>query len=227
MKGELVGAERDWITFGSSEDADYCYKNGQILRGSEPVMDLSGTPFESPVLGGCTGAAVAAVVDACGVPHDVAATAARRFEPLPHRLQQVGEIAGVGYINDSKATNLTAVAAALQSCGRNVHLIAGGLPKESDYTFIKEILAERVRSIYLIGQVSRAMYQAWNEVCPCVECGTLEIAFNTAQNAAKPGGTILLSPGCASFDQFCGFEERGERFMALFQESVQSGGGAS
>jgi UDP-N-acetylmuramoylalanine--D-glutamate ligase len=226
MKEELGEAERDWITFGSSADADYYYKEGAVLHGSDPIMDLSSTLFESPILGGCSGAAVAAVAAVCGIPHDVASAAARLFEPLPHRLQRVGEIDGVAYVNDSKATNLSAMAAALQACGQNVHLIAGGLPKESDYTFIKEILAQRVRRIYLIGQVSRVMYQAWNGVCPCVECGTLEIAFDTAKNAAKPGETVLLSPGCASFDQFRSFEERGERFIALFQESVQ-GGGAS
>ncbi|MCK4564442.1 MAG: UDP-N-acetylmuramoyl-L-alanine--D-glutamate ligase [Verrucomicrobia bacterium] len=224
LQGDLGGAERKWITFGSSPEADYFYRDGRVFRESDAVMDLSGTLFESPVLGGCTGASVAAVAQACGVPCSVAADAARRFEPLPHRLQRVGEIGGVAYVNDSKATNLAAMAVGLEACGQDIHLIAGGVPKESDYTFIKEILAERVRSIYLVGQVSRAMYQAWNGVCSCVECGTLETAFNTAQNAAKPGETVLLSPGCASFDQFRSFEERGERFMALFHESVQSGG---
>jgi len=119
------------------------------------------------------------------------------------------------------------MAAALETCGKNVHLIAGGLPKESEYTFVKEILAERVRSIYLIGQASRSMYLAWNGVCPCVECGTLEKAFNTAKNAARAGETVLLSPGCASFDQFRSFEERGERFEALFRDAIQAGGDAS
>ena len=224
LKEDLEGTERKWTTFGSSPEADYFYRNGRIFCGNKSVVDLFGTLFESPVLGGCTGAAVAAVAQACGVPFEIAAEAARSFEPLSHRLQRVGEIGGVAYVNDSKATNLAAMAVGLETCGKNVHLIAGGVPKESGYTFIKEILAERVRRIYLVGQVSRAMYQAWNEVCSCVECGTLEIAFKSAQNAAKPGETILLSPGCSSFDQFRSFEERGERFMALFHGSVQEGG---
>jgi len=224
---DLGGAEREWTTFGDSPEADYFFENGRVFQGLESVLDLSGTLFDSPILGSCTGAAVAAVAAAAGIPFKVAEAAARGFEPLPHRLQRVGEISGVVYINDSKATNLAAVAAALQACGPGIHLIAGGLAKESDYTFIKEILAEQVRSIYLIGQVSRAMHQAWNGVCLCVECGTLETAFNTAKSAAKPGETVLLSPGCASFDQFAGFEERGERFMALFHGSVQGGGDAS
>jgi len=215
---------RDWTTFGGSPEADYSYRNGRVFQGSEPVVDLSDTLFDSPVLGGCTGAAVVAVAHACGVEFAVAEAAARRFEPLPHRLQRLGEIGGVAYVNASKATNLAATAAALQACGPDIHLIAGGLSKESDYTFIKEILVERVRSIYLVGQVSRAMHRAWNGVCRCVECGTLETAFKTAQNAAEPGETVLLSPGCASFDQLRSFEERGERFAALFHEPVQGGG---
>jgi UDP-N-acetylmuramoylalanine--D-glutamate ligase len=222
--GGDVGGERQWITFGGTPDADYFFEKGKVFSKTGPELDLTGTLFDSPVLGGCTGAAVAAVADQLGIPMEFVEQTARGFKPLPHRLQKIGEIDGVAYVNDSKATNLAAVAAALQTCASGVHLIAGGLPKETNFTFIKEVLAERAQSIYLTGQSSRAMYQAWNEVCPCVECGSLEIAFNTARNAAKPGETVLLSPGCASFDQFKSFEERGERFIELYQEWVQCGG---
>ncbi len=210
-----------WITFSESPDADYRFEDGRVFRGSEPVLDLSGTLFDSPVLGSCTGAAVAAMADAAGIAPVYAEQAAQAFEALPHRLEKVGEHLGVVYLNDSKATNLAAMAAGLQTCGKNVHLIAGGQPKESDYFFVKEILAERVRSIYVIGQASRAMYLAWNGVCSCVECGSLEKAFSSAQDAAVAGDTILLSPGCASFDQFSSFEERGERFVALFRNAAK------
>jgi UDP-N-acetylmuramoylalanine--D-glutamate ligase len=226
LQGDVAG-DRNWITFGATPESDYFFGNGKVFQGLEVVLDLSGTLFDSPILGSCSGAAVAAVADACGIPREAAERAARRFKPLPHRLETVGELAGVTYMDDSKATNLAAMAAALSACGNSIHLIAGGLPKESDYTFVKEILAERVRSIYVIGQASRAMYQAWSGVCPCVECGTLEEAFGAARNASAAGDTILLSPGCASFDQFRGFEERGERFAALFRNAVQAGGDAS
>jgi len=224
---EDAGSDRNWVTFGRSPDADFQFDRGRILHHGNPVLDLTGTLFDSPIIGSCTGAAVAAFCAASGVPMTAAAEAARAFQPLPHRVQRLGEIKGITFVNDSKATNLAAMAAALETCGKNVHLIAGGLPKESEYTFVKEILAERVRSIYLIGQASRSMYLAWNGVCPCVECGTLEKAFNTAKNAARAGETVLLSPGCASFDQFRSFEERGERFEALFRDAIQAGGDAS
>jgi UDP-N-acetylmuramoylalanine--D-glutamate ligase len=222
-----VEADRNWVTFGKTADADFRYDRGGVLCGSKTVLDLTGTVFDSPIIGSCTGAAMAAFCSVSGVPPSAAEAAARAFQPLPHRLQQLGESNGVLYVNDSKATNLAATAADLEACGKGIHLIAGGLPKESDYTFVKEILAERVRSIYLIGQASRAMYAAWNGVCPCVECGTLEEAFSTAAKAARSGEIVLLSPGCASFDQFRSFEERGDRFTALFRDAVQAGGDAS
>lgn len=221
-----VAGDRDWITFGGASPARFHFENGRVFDGLVPVLDLSGTMFDSPILGSCTGAAVAAVAAAAGVPFAIVERAARELEPLPHRIQRIGAFGGVVFVNDSKATNLAAMATALHACGRGIHLIAGGLPKESDYTLVKEILAERVRSIYLIGQASRAMYHAWNGICPCVECGSLEGAFSAARHAARAGETILLSPGCASFDQFRSFEERGERFSALFHE-LMVGGDAS
>ena len=221
-----AGADRNWVTFGTSPEADFRYERGRVLHGKTPVLDLAGTVFGSPIIGSCTGAATAAFCAVSGVPPAAAEAAARAFQPLPHRLQHLGELNGIVFVNDSKATNLSALTAALESCGKGIHLIAGGLPKETDYTFVKEILAERVRSIYLIGQASRAMYSAWSGVCACVECGTLEEAFNTAENAAREGETVLLSPGCASFDQFRSFEERGNRFAALFRDAVQAGGDA-
>jgi len=223
---QAVEGERNWVTFGTSPEADFYFQEGKVLHDKKPVMDLSGTVFDSPIIGSCTGAAIAAFCATSGVSSVAAETAARAFQPLPHRVQRLGEINGVAFVNDSKATNLAAMAAALETCGKGIHLIAGGLPKESDYTFVKEILAERVRSIYLIGQASRAMYLAWNGVCPCVECGTLEKAFSTAGNAAGAGEIVLLSPGCASFDQFRSFEERGDRFETLFRDAVQAGGDA-
>jgi UDP-N-acetylmuramoylalanine--D-glutamate ligase len=224
---DLVPGTRDWVTFGDSPAADYFFKNKKVSGRDGEVLDLSSTLFESPILGACTGAAVAAVAVACGVAPAFAESAARCFLPLPHRLERVGEIDGVVFVDDSKATNLAAMAAALAACGENIHLIAGGLPKESDYTFVKEILAQRVRSIYVIGQASGAMFQAWSGVCPCVECGTLEEAFGAAKSAARAGETVLLSPGCASFDQFCSFEERGDCFKKLFIDLEQAANGAS
>ena len=219
-----VAGDRTWITFGDTDSADFHFENGAVLHHGVESLNLSGTLFDTPVLGGCTGAAVAAALTAADVSMDAVASVAREFVPLPHRMQKLGELGGVVYINDSKATNLAALAAAVQGCRAPVHLIAGGLAKESDYTFVKEVLAERVLRIYLIGKASRSMYQAWKTVCSCVECVTLECAFKSAQEAARSGDIVLLSPGCASFDQFGSFEERGDRFSELFHLAEQSCG---
>lgn len=209
-----VDEPRQWVTFGNG--GRYHFQGGKIFQELEKVFNLEGTLFDSPTLGGCTGGATAAVCGAAGLDFGNFERAARAFKPLRHRLERLGEIGGVRFINDSKATNLAAMGAALEATGHNIHLIAGGLPKESDYTFVKEILAERVRTLYVIGQSSQAMFEAWKTVCSCVECGTLEGAFSKAVEAAETGDSILLSPGCASFDQFSSFEERGDLFKKLF-----------
>ncbi|MDZ8117122.1 UDP-N-acetylmuramoyl-L-alanine--D-glutamate ligase [Pontiella agarivorans] len=216
-----VSGERNWVTFGAGGVYQFC--SGQVFHGLKNVLNLTGTLFDSPVIGSCTGAAAAAAFEAGGLEMQTLERSAKSFKPLRHRLQRLGEVRGVFYVNDSKATNLAAMTAALGAIGRDIHLIAGGLPKESDYTFVKEILAERVRTIYVIGQASRAMFEAWSTVCPCVECGTLEEAFGQAAQAAEAGETVLLSPACASFDQFDSFEERGECFERLFNGVKHAG----
>lgn len=214
---------QQWISFGEWATADYRFYEGQIWHDGVAVMRLQDTLFDNPVLGPCTGAAVAAVMAAAEVSLEAAERVAQQFEPLPHRMQKLGEIDGVVYVNDSKATNLAAMAAALQGCRAPVHLIAGGLAKETDFSLVKEILAERTQRIYLVGRASRSMCLAWNRECFCQECGTLEVAFEAAKVAAQPGEVILLSPGCASFDQFSCFEERGACFLELFHAAKQAG----
>jgi UDP-N-acetylmuramoylalanine--D-glutamate ligase len=130
-------------------------------------------------------------------------------------MELVAELRGVRWINDSKATTLTALGAAVRMCGGPVRLIAGGLLKEKDLTSVKEVLAQRAAGVYLIGKASEEMAAAWSDVVPCSACDTLAVAVQKAWREARSGETILLSPGCASFDQFKDFEDRGERFRQL------------
>lgn len=197
-----------WKTFGTGADADFCYQDGRI----GPV-NLNGTRFANEILGSA-GAAVAAVCTACGISPSVMEHVAREFVPLPHRTELVAEINGVRYIDDSKATNLVAMCAAVRMCQGNVHLIAGGRPKESDFSLAKDLLAQRVSCLYLIGEASGAMQAAWGDAVRCDSCGTLETAVISAYQQAKPGDTVLLSPACTSFDQFRDYNERGDCFAA-------------
>lgn len=200
---------KPWKTFGTEEGADFHYSDGRVGG-----IDLNGTLFSNEILG-ATGAAVAAVCDACGVPPSAVEAAAQAFVPLPHRTEPVAEVGGVTYVDDSKATNLAALCAAVRMCAGKVHLIAGGRAKESDFNLAKDLLAQRVSHLYLIGEASGAMRDAWEDAVRCSSCGTLEAAVKAAQKQAKPGETVLLSPACTSFDQFRDFNERGDCFAAV------------
>jgi len=193
-------------TFGVEEGADYRFQDGKVGE-----IDLTGTYFDNEVLGAAA-AGVAAVADACGLPAGALEASARTFEPLPHRMQTVAEINGVTFIDDSKATNLAGMCAALRMVLGPIHLIAGGRAKETNLSFAKDLLAQHVSRLYLIGEASEAMHAAWGNSVECLPCETLEAAVSAASESARAGDTVLLSPACTSFDQFRSFSERGEVF---------------
>ena len=203
-----VDSSNAWKTFGTEAGVDFQYLDGKIGE-----IDLNGTLFANEVLG-AAGAAVAAVCAVCGISPSAVEAAARAFEPLPHRSALVAEIGGVRYVDDSKATNLAAMCAAVKMCPGKVHLIAGGRAKEKDFSLAKDLLAQRVSHLYLIGEASGAMQDAWGDAVGCDFCGTVEAAVLAAQKQAQPGETVLLSPACTSFDQFRDFNERGDCFAA-------------
>jgi len=146
------------------------------------------------------------------------AQAFRGFVPLSHRMNTIAEIGGVRYIDDSKATSLAALVAGVKMVGAGVRLIAGGLPKGDDPASALPVLTGRVRKVYLIGQSAEAFRAAWKDAVDCEVCGTMDRAVERAKCEAVSGETVLLSPGAASFDQFKGFEERGEVFARLVKE---------
>jgi len=194
-------------TFGAEEGADVRFEDGKVGE-----IDLSGTYFDNEVLGAAA-AAVTAVSEACGLPPEALEASARTFEPLPHRMERVAEIDGVTFIDDSKATNLAGMCAAMRMASGPIHLIAGGRAKETDLSFAKDLLVQHVSRLYLIGEASEAMQAAWADSVECLPCETLEKAVSAAAESAEPGDTVLLSPACTSFDQFCSFSERGELFV--------------
>ena len=116
------------------------------------------------------------------------------------------------------------MSAAVKMQSAPIRLIAGGLLKEKNLNLVKEILAQKCVALYLIGDSAKTMQMAWGDSCKCFHCGTLEQATKMAWNDAQFGDVVLLSPACASFDQFKSFEQRGEHFMnfakALVEESA-------
>ncbi len=200
-----------WCSFAAEAPADYVYREGRVLHQGEPLADLRGTYFGNDVLG-CNAAGLLAALHQAGRPPAHAVAAAHAFRPLPHRMELVAVKKGVRFINDSKATTLSALGAGLRMAGSRTRLIAGGLLKETDLDGVKEMLAKHGAGVYLIGRASEQMAAAWSGVVPCHPCGTLDQALVSAWRDASAGETVLLSPGCASFDQFRNYEERGERF---------------
>ena len=225
----LAGSPNRWIaagvnpvlgvhpTSGVHPVSEFFYQASAIHSslGRERI-ELRGTLFDNEIMG-LTAAAAAAALSCCGVEGRYLAAAARAFQPLPHRLQDVGTVRGIRFVNDSKATNLAAMMAALAMTRGPVRLIAGGLPKCESYGLARELLEEKAATVYLIGQAAEAMAMAWREAVSCVMGGTLEQAVAQAWREARPGDTILLSPACASFDQFRSFEERGECFISAIR----------
>ena len=201
--------------FGREAWVDWRYVPGAILHKGLDKIVVSGY-FDNPVLGPAA-ALIAAMLDACGLTVDQIAQGIGTFRPLPHRMQPIGTRNGVAFIDDSKGTSLAATQAALRMVGPNVRLIAGGLLKETDLDFLEEELAANVRKAYLIGQAQDALLHAWGDIIPCQPCGDMATAVHAAFADATPGDTILLSPGCASFDQYPGMAARGDDFRARFQ----------
>lgn len=220
-----------WRTFGTSTQADSFYSDGCVFykkpiiqsdaeegrpgrTGGDRMVRLEGTCFANEILGSSV-AAVLCAASACGVDPVHVEDAVRNFEPLPHRMQKVRELDGVVFINDSKATNLAATAAAVKMVDGPIRLIAGGRAKEEAFEASVEVLAANVEAVYLIGEASPKMYSAWKERLYVLECGDLGTAVSRAWADANRGDTILLAPGCASFDQFGSFEERGNCFIKV------------
>lgn len=152
---------------------------------------------------------------AAGVPLKAVRAVLAEFRGVPHRLEEVGRVRGVLYVNDSKATNVASTERALESFAGGIHLIAGGRPKGGGFRSLRTLVGERCRCVYAIGEAAEEIARDLDGAVPVEVCGTLERAVALASERAVAGEVVLLSPACASFDQFRDFEERGERFRAL------------
>ncbi len=135
------------------------------------------------------------------------------FKNIPHRLEFVACIAGVNYINDSKATNVNAVWYALESLAPQIVLIMGGVDKGNDYEMLKDLVRNKVRAIVCIGKDNSRIHDSLEEDAQIVvNSASMRDAVEIASHLAKKGDTVLLSPACASFDWFKNFEDRGNQF---------------
>ena len=145
------------------------------------------------------------------------------FRGLEHRLEKVAERDGVSFVNDSKCTTLEALAWALgRSLDGKVILLAGGHAKANDFRPVRDLLSQKVRQAILYGEARELLRDNWSGAIPLSQAADLREAFQTGLKIAQAGDTILLSPACASFDQFNHYKERGEFFKKLVAEALHT-----
>jgi UDP-N-acetylmuramoylalanine--D-glutamate ligase len=156
-----------------------------------------------------------------GVEPEAMAEGVRSFAGVEHRIEYVATVDGVEYFNDSKATNVDAALKALDAFSGNVIVILGGKDKGCDYAILQDTLREHARSVLLIGSSAEKIESQLAGAVPVEHAGTLARAVEIAAEVAKPGDTVLLSPACASFDQFDNYEHRGRVFKQLVRELAQ------
>jgi UDP-N-acetylmuramoylalanine--D-glutamate ligase len=209
-----AGGQAARITFGDPA-ADLAGTGGE-LRWRGAVLMRAGEVRLPGAHNRENAMAAAAACLARGVPAEAVREGLATFAGVPHRLETVATVAGVRYVNDSKATNVASAEVGLQAFAGGVHLIAGGSRKGSDYTPLAAPVRERCAAVYLIGETAPELRAALASAgVPLHDCGDLERAVAAARGAARPGDTVLLSPACASYDQYRSYEERGDHFAAL------------
>jgi UDP-N-acetylmuramoylalanine--D-glutamate ligase len=215
---DLGGCARR-VLFGGA-GAELSDRAGQLWWDEQPLLatdeiSLPGAHNRANAM------AAAAVCLARGLESGAVADGLRTFAGVAHRLERIAELRGVAYVNDSKATNVASTLVALASYAGGVHLIAGGRGKRQDFSPLAGPVAARCQAVYLIGEATEELAGA---LAPAVHAGValhrceeLARAVHAAAAAARPGDTVLLSPACASYDQYPNFEARGQHFRELVE----------
>jgi len=211
-------ARRIAFCHGATPDCEVSVAEGTIFYGDEPLLAVAELGlFGEHNVANAMAAAAAAL--AMGIDREAVREGLRSFAGVPHRLEQVAEIGGVRFVNDSKATNVASATVGIRAFAGGVHAILGGSEKGEPFTPLIDPIRERAVACYLIGATSERMA---GELAPVLEaevelhrCEDLEDAVRRAAAAAQPGEVVLLSPACASFDAFDNFEQRGDRFREI------------
>lgn len=219
----LFAAGRKLVSFslGSPQDDHYgiCVQQDKrwLCRGKQALIGVD----ELKITGEhnlANALAALALGEAAGLTLPAMLAALRDFSGLPHRCQWVRETAGVAWINDSKATNVGAAIAAIHGVpGEKLVVILGGQGKGQDFTALREVIANRARAVVLMGEDAPLLQQELADIVKIEHASSMQEAVNKSAQLAQAGDTVLLSPACASFDMFSGFEQRGD----VFAESVR------
>lgn len=213
---DRLGGAAQRVKFGSLPGARLSERDGVLYWETQPL--LSATELSLRGRHNLDNAmAASAVCLARGLDPDSVRAGLRSFAGVPHRLQEIARRDGVLFVNDSKATNVASTLVALEAfAAGSIHLILGGQGKGQDFSALRDPVRRSCRMVYLIGQDAHAIATVFEDTSVSVRhCGDLERAVAEAHKEATTGELVLLSPGCASFDQFKDFEARGQRFQEI------------
>ena len=218
--GELIsGLKAKVVTFSTLDrDADWFSEGSSIVHRGETWMEMDRDTSLRGLHNAENTMAALAAGDALGISPATMREALHGYAPPPHRCELIRTLDGVEYLNDSKATNLHALESALRSQTRPVVLIAGGKEKGLDYSSVVPLLSEKALAVVTFGQIARPLADLFATAVSCQSVSTLADAVATARGLAPRGSTILLSPGTSSFDQFNGYEQRGNAFRDLVHQ---------
>lgn len=209
------------FTLGVPDDGDYGLIDHAgarwLAQGAAPLLPLSALRVQG-LHNAANALAALAAADAVGLPRPAALAALRTFAGLPHRCQWVADTAGVTWINDSKGTNVGATLAALQGLPGPIVWLGGGQGKGQDFGPLRQPLADKGRAAVLFGEDAARIEQALQGALPMERVADLDVAVTRAAVLARAGDCVLLSPACASLDQFHNYIERGERFCQRVRE---------
>jgi UDP-N-acetylmuramoylalanine--D-glutamate ligase len=219
-----------WFSTRREVEAGAFLRDGVLwLRapgGDETVIEAAALPVrgEHNVANALAAALACRLVASC--PASALAAGLRAFRPLDHRLQRVGEIGGVAFYDDSKATNVDAALRALESFRPGtVHLILGGKDKGGDWDAMVGPVRRFARRVLLVGEAAPAIAAALPDDVEAIDCGTVPAAVREGLAGAAEGDTVLLAPACASFDQYPNFEARGRHFREAVEACIARRGG--
>lgn len=212
---------RPTLTFSIKQPADFYLKSldgGEyLMQGEKVLMPLAELPLEGRH-NAANALAALALGSAAGLAESAMCKALKRFKGLAHRMQRVAEVKGVTWINDSKATNIGACVAALQGYGDKVVLIAGGDAKGADMHELAPAVAAKAKHVILMGKDAHLIAEAISGQVPLEFAGNMAEAVQIAAKIARPGDNVLLSPACASLDQYRNYQDRGDKFTKAVLE---------
>lgn len=196
------------------------FQNGYVVI-DEYAFDLSHTHLKGPHNLFNAACAIRTVLE-LGIDPDQIVEGLVRFNPPPHRLERVGDVNGVRWINDSKATNVDAVFYALQAVDTPIVWIAGGTDKGNDYTPLLHLVRQRVKALVCMGVDNEKLKNTFGDFgFPLTEARSAQEAVAQAAALSDEGDTVLLSPACASFDLFKNYEDRGDQFRAAVRGMIK------